>query len=503
MSIHWPIIRRLAAHPLRTAVVDDSRSYRGIDLLVAATHVAAEIERRCASDTVGVLLPCAGAYPICALAGWMLGKTVVPLNFMLKPDEIEYVINDCNADTIVTSRQMLDHMGFCPLVDNVIELEELDFKSVPALRWPATAADDNLAVLLYTSGTSGKPKGVMLTHKNLSANVRQCRNWVGLNPGDAMVGVLPQFHSFGLTVLTLLPLTVGIKAVYTARFKPVKLLELFREHRPRLFVGIPSMYAALANSKSARPEDFESIEFIVSGGEPLPDAVAEQFFGRFGRRIAEGYGLTETAPVSNWCRPHEFKKHSVGMPLPGIDQRIRCIETRRDLPAGEEGEIVMRGPNIMRGYYKMPEETEETFEGDYFRTGDIGTHDRDGHLFITGRLKEMLIVGGENVFPREIEEILNTHPLVFASGVVGRHDDVRGEVPVAFVELCPETGHEVTDEQREALPDELRALCRDRLAGYKAPKEVRILKELPRNPTGKILRRDLRPLVEQDQPATA
>ncbi|MEM9064683.1 MAG: AMP-binding protein [Planctomycetota bacterium] len=497
MSIHWPIIRQLVSHPTRVAVVDDRKAYKGYEILAAATHVAAQIEQRCTSDTVGVLLPCTGAFPICALAAWMTGKTLVPLNFMLKPEELDYVVGDCGADTILTSRAMLDHLGFCPLVKHVIELEDINFKSVPPLKWPVGAEDDDLAVLLYTSGTSGKPKGVMLTHANIQANVAQCEGWVGLHPGDSMVGVLPQFHSFGLTVLTLLPLTVGLKVVYTARFKPMKLLELFREHRPRLFVGIPSMYTALVNSKSATSADFSSIEFLVSGGEPLPDAVSQQWSDRFGGRIAEGYGLTETAPVSNWCRPFEYKRHSVGKALTGIDQRIRCIDSRRDLGVNAEGEIVMKGPNVMCGYYGLPDETSLAFEDGFFRTGDIGKIDADGHLFITGRLKEMLIVGGENVFPREIEEVINRHPKVAASGVVGKDDGVRGEVPVAFVELCEEV------EDREGVDQEVKAYCRENLAGYKVPREVRVLDALPRNPTGKILRRELKPLVSGVAPQAA
>jgi long-chain acyl-CoA synthetase len=229
------------------------------------------------------------------------------------------------------------------------------------------------------------------------------------------------------------------------------------------------------------------VRYVVSGGEPLPDAVAEGFRERFGVTIAEGYGLTETSPVSNWCRPEEYRPHSVGMPLRGVEQRIVDPGSGRVLGMGFDGEVQMRGPNVMRGYYKLPAETCAAFTSDgFFRTGDMGRHDADGHLSITGRIKEMLIVGGENVFPREIEEVLNKHESVAASGVVGRMDPLRGEVPVAFVELKEGAAFDATA---------LKMWCRQSLAGYKVPDDIRRLEALPRNATGKVLRRELKNLV--------
>jgi long-chain acyl-CoA synthetase len=397
------------------------------------------------------------------------------------------VVGDCTTDTVVTVGPMLEFVGRRPSVPNVIEIDKVRMSGVPAPRWPRSASDDELALLLYTSGTSGRPKGVMLTHGNLNANVRQILRWVRFTRAEVLLGVLPQFHTFGLTVLTLLPLSFGCRVVYTARFVPHKLVKLIREHRPTVLVAIPSMYNAMLHVKDAGPEDFASFRYIVSGGEPLPDAVAEGFRERFGVRINEGYGLTETAPVTNWCRPEEYRPHSVGPPLPDIDQRIRDLATGRDLGPGEDGEVVMKGPNIMRGYFRRPEETAAVFDAQgSFKTGDIGRRDEDGHLYITGRLKEMIIVGGENVFPREIEEVLNRHPAVADSGVVGMVDPMRGELPAAFVEL--KEGQRV--EERE-----LTAWCRERLAGYKAPALVRIVEKLPRNPTGKIVRRELKKLL--------
>jgi long-chain acyl-CoA synthetase len=487
MSIHGPILRRLLAHPLRTFITDDSRSYRGIDLLIAATHVAAAVRGKCTTDTLGILAPTSGAFPICALAGWMLGKTIVPLNYLLKPEELQYVVDDCGTDTIIAVKALVDFMGGPPKVKNLMLVDDIPFKSIPEPVWPASASDEDLGVLLYTSGTSGKPKGVMLTHGNVRANIRQCMEWIDIDPSFMFLGVLPQFHSFGMTVLTLLPLTVGCRVVYTARFVPGKIIKLIREHRPTVFIAIPSMYNALLHAKDATPQDFQSIRYVVSGGEPLPQAVFDGYRERFAVTLNEGYGLTETSPVSNWCRPGEWRPHSVGKPMPWMDQRIVEPGTLKRLGPNQDGEVQMKGPNVMRGYFKLPEETAGAFTSDgYLKTGDMGRHDHDGHLFITGRIKEMLIVGGENVFPREIEEVLNRHPAIAASGVVGRMDPMRGEVPVAFVELKESASIEEL---------EVKQHCRKSLAGYKVPDSIRVLPQLPRNPTGKVMRRELKKLV--------
>jgi long-chain acyl-CoA synthetase len=499
MSIHLPILRSLLAHPRRMVVIDDQRSYRSVEILVGALHLADAIERVCRTWTVGVMLPTGGAFPMAALAGWMTGKTVVPLNYLLKPEELDFVVADCETDTVLTAGPMLEFVGRRPHVANIVELDKLSFKGIPEPRWPARADKEDLALLLYTSGTSGRPKGVMLTHGNVSANLRQIAEWVEFTQADVLMGVLPQFHTFGLTVLTLLPLSIGCRVIYSARFIPHRIVKSLREHRPSVLVAIPSMYNALLHVKDAGAEDFKSLRYVVSGGEPLPQAVFDGFRERYGITINEGYGLTETAPVTNWCRPHEWRPHSVGKVLPRIDQRIVDINSRRTLPHGQEGEIIMRGPNIMRGYFKRPDETGAVFERrdvgsgagqSYFRTGDIGRHDDDGHLYITGRLKEMIIVGGENVFPREIEEVLNQHPAVGASGVIGVMDPMRGELPMAFVELKEGAPPAAPD-----LSKQLIQWTRQRLAGYKCPAEVRIIDKLPRNPTGKIMRRELKKLV--------
>lgn len=447
----------------------------------ASRHLARVIEDRTTRANIGVLLPTGGAFPVSLAAIWMLGRTVVPLNYLLSREEIAWIIEHAELDVVVTASGMLEKFG--PLPDGVqaIELDKQHFKGVPPLFRPMKRADDHVAVMLYTSGTSGRPKGVQLTVGNLATNVDQCIRWVNFTKRDCFLGVLPQFHSFGFTVTTLLPMMLGCSVVYTARFQVSRVLELFRRRKPTAIMAIPSMFNALLHSKAATAEDLASIKYIVSGGEPLPDAVYDGFAERFGIRICEGYGLTETAPVTNWARPHEERRGVVGRPLDGVEEVIIDTETGERVAPETDGEIRIRGGNVMVGYYKDPEATEAAFDEDgFFRTGDMGRFSEDGFLSITGRIKEMLIIGGENVFPREIEDVMRQHPAVLDAAVIGVPDPMRGEVALGFVELI---------EGQQADPAEIRQFCRGPLSGFKVPREVRIMDALPRNPTGKIQRR--------------
>lgn len=484
MRLAKAIRRTLMRYAFSTLVVDDFKSWKGIALLVLERHLAKEIAKVSDRKRVGVMLPTSGLTPAALLAVWRLGRVPVPLNYLFPPEDLAFVIDDAEIDTVITVGPMLDFIGGLPEGVKVIRLDQMSFKGLPPRVPVQKVPDDEMGVLLYTSGTSGRPKGVILTAGNLLANVNQVKNWVSFTRSDRMLGVLPQFHSFGLTVLTLMPLSVGCQVIFTAKFHPKKLLELSRKHRPTAFVAIPSMYNALRAVKTATPDDFSSLRFAVAGGEPLPDAVAEGFEKVFGVRISEGYGLTETAPVTNWCRPDEFRPHSVGKSLDGIEERI-VSEEGAILGPNQDGEIRIKGPNVMPGYFNRPEETAAAFDEDgFFRTGDMGRQDEDGFVYITGRIKEMLIIGGENVFPREIEEVLDKHPSVNASAVVGAPDESRGEIAVAFIE---------TVEDEEFDEGALRTFCREHLPQFKVPREIRHIDELPRNPTGKILRRALIP----------
>ncbi|MDG2053619.1 MAG: AMP-binding protein [Phycisphaerales bacterium] len=477
-------LRRLLWRPFRVVAIDDHRSWRGIHLYLGALHLASIIEKATDNQKVGIMLPTSGFFSMSLLATWMLGRTVVPLNYLLSEKERAYICEDAGLDTVITVGQMIEAVGDLPASIKQIRLEDESFKGLPKFRRAARMPDDAKAVILYTSGTSGKPKGVVLTSKNIAANVMQCVEWAELNRQIVFLGLLPQFHSFGFTVMTVLPLMVGCRVVYSARFQPSRVLGLIRKHKPTAMFAIPSMFNALLAAKDAKPDDFEHFIYLVSGGEPLPEAVSEGYQKRFGVTIDQGYGLTETAPVTNWCRPQDRRKGSVGQALPRVEERI--VDTNEVvLGPNEDGEIRIKGPNVMQGYYKLPDETASVFDGDgFFKTGDMGRIDDDGHLYITGRIKEMLIIGGENVFPREIEEVLNAHPDVHDCAVIGQQDPNRGEVPLAFVELLDGA---VFDSMA------IRKFCRNGLPQFKVPREIRRVESLPRNPTGKIMRRMLSP----------
>lgn len=497
MSLLRQILLRGLTRPRRVAITDDQRTYSFFQIFAGAFFAARAIRKATDKPHVGILLPTGGAFPIALLGCWLARKTPVPLNYLLSQAELDHVVADSGVDMIVTAGKMIDaigelgvDLGALPGGPALLKMEEMKFSGLPPLTWPAKLATDDLAVLLYTSGTSGKPKGVMLTEGNLRSNIEDAVAHAGLNDGDIFVGVLPQFHTFGLTVLTLLPLYIGSHVVYTARFNPRKLIKLIKKHQADIMVAVPSMYGALMAVKKTVPEDLASLKTVVSGGEPLPQAVHDGFQEKLGIDILEGYGLTETSPVTNWSRPDRNRLHSVGPALPRV-RNVIVDENNRVLGPDEEGEILITGPNVMKGYYNLPELTAEVMiELDVpglgpsrcFRTGDIGKLDAEGYLFITGRKKEMMIIGGENVFPREIEEVLNGHPSVHASAVIGALCTSRGEQAVAFVEL---------EEGAEFDANALRQHCREGMAGFKVPKEFRHLDKLPRNPTGKIQRRSL------------
>jgi len=485
MALTWSFLKRAK----RVLIEDDSREYRGAELLVAGAHIADVVDGKSGSSRVGILVPTSGAFAAAAYGVWLSGKTIVPLNYLSERETLEYVIDDAGCDLVIASKKLIEHLGYVPSCKNIVYLEDLNFKSLPSPRLPKWTSSEDLAVVLYTSGTSGKPKGVMLTHKNMMSNVAQVHEHIAILPSDVFFGVLPQFHSFGITALTLLPLLFGCKVIYSARFMPKRVVEGIEKHGATIYIGIPSMYNALMTVKSAKADSLKTLRMSLSGGEPLPRDVSDRFFERFGVRICEGYGLTETAPVTNvMLADEESKIGAVGRALPGVIQRIVDPETGEELGADVDGELRIGGPNVMKGYLNLPEQTAEAFdEFGHLRTGDMARIDSEGFLSITGRIKEMLIVGGENVFPREIEEVLNAHPAVGVSGVVGQHDPMRGEVPVGFVEVA---------EGESVDGDELIHWCRDRLAGYKVPRRIVMVEEMPRNATGKVLRRSLSEMLD-------
>jgi long-chain acyl-CoA synthetase len=349
-------------------------------------------------------------------------------------------------------------------------------------KFPSPKADD-LAVLLYTSGTSGSPKGVMLTHGNLQSDVDGAIESAQLKHQHRFLGVIPLFHAFGFTAMMLAPIQLGATIHYIARFSAVATVQAIREHQASLLFGVPSMFGAMLHLKNASAEDFRSIYAIISGGEPLPRALADAFEQRFGVTLYEGYGLSETSPVVALNSPREHRAGSVGKPLSSVQVKI-TDEAGNALSTDEIGEVWLKGPMIMKGYFNLPRETAAALTADgYLRTGDLGKLDRDGFLYITGRKKEMISIAGEKVYPREIEDILLKHPEIAEAVVLGKKDAARGEVIVAFVRPKPE---------QDVKPDQVRDFCRQQgLAQWKCPREVIVMDDFPRSATGKVLKRAL------------
>jgi long-chain acyl-CoA synthetase len=346
-----------------------------------------------------------------------------------------------------------------------------------------TMADDT-AVLLYTSGTTGRPKGAELTHFQLFMNCTTAGGIFGFEPEDIGVAVLPLFHVFGLSSVLNTAVRYGGTIVLVPRFDMEPVIDAIERHRCTIFSGVPTMYFALLNADTSG-RDLSSLRVGISGGAAIPGEVIRAFEEKFpGCVILEGYGLSESASTTTFNVSAEQRKVlSIGKPIWGVEVRV-VDEDDKPLPPGEDhvGEIVIRGHNIMKGYYKKPEATAEAFRNGWFHTGDLAYADEDGYLFIVDRKKDLVIRGGYNVYPREVEEVHTTHPAVAEAAVVGKPDDKLGEEVLAFVALKPGAS---------ATEDELVAYCKERVAAYKYPREVRLVPDLPKGPTGKILKREL------------
>jgi long-chain acyl-CoA synthetase len=346
----------------------------------------------------------------------------------------------------------------------------------------ANRTSEDVAVCLYTSGTTGRPKGALLSHRNLVANLESFRAVLHVTQDDVFLAALPLFHAYGGTVLFLEPLSVGATIVLEPRFVPETILRAMVEQRVTFFAGVPSMYAVLA-AMPRSAVDLSALRLCVSGGAPLSVEVAEAFEARYGLPIYEGYGPTECAPVLTVNPPLGKRKlGSVGPPIPQVELRV-VDEHGTLLPVGEIGEIVARGPNVMQGYLNRPAATAEVLRDGWYHTGDLGRVDEDGYYYIVDRKTDLILVGGLNVYPREVELVLGNHPAVAEVAVIGIPDPVRGEVPKAFV--IPR------DEQQIAVQDLLQ-WCRQRLANYKVPRSIVVVPDLPRTVTGKILKAEIR-----------
>ncbi|MEV6045148.1 class I adenylate-forming enzyme family protein [Streptomyces xanthochromogenes] len=513
----------VARAPEHTALVyfDGRLSYAETDALSdsVAGHLAAR--GLAGGDRVALMLQNTPHFVIALLGAWKAGATVVPLNPMYKSGEVAHVLHDAEVTALLCSDRAWEGYLRDTAADSTVRIAltacEFDLQSLDDERvfggyerLPAPADTDDLvtvarqglkapsdrepsatdtALISYTSGTSGTPKGAMNTHRGITYNAERQRTGHPIAEGSGYFALAPLFHITGMVCELAACVANAGTLILAHRFHPGVVLDAFAEHRPAYTVGPSTAFMALAATPGVTREHFASFEVISSGGAPLPPALVEKFRAGFGPYIRNGYGLTEcTAPCASVPPEKEAPVDpvsgtlSVGVPGPETVVRIVDLEGN-DVPFGEQGEIMVRGPQVVPGYWRRPEATAEAFPDGELRTGDIGFMDRDGWLYVVDRMKDMINASGFKVWPREVEDVLYTHPAVREAAVVGIPDAYRGESVKAYVSLRPGA---------EADPAELAAYCKERLAAYKYPREVEVLAELPKTTSGKILRRELR-----------
>ncbi|MGO9078043.1 MAG: long-chain-fatty-acid--CoA ligase [Streptosporangiaceae bacterium] len=441
-------------------------------------------------DRVAVMLPNVPAFPIAFYGALGAGAVVVTMNPLLMSREIAYYLADSGAKVLLAWHPAAAEAakGAADSGARVIEVIAPDLSDVlagqqPAAAWAARDDEDD-AVILYTSGTTGQPKGAELTHDNLVRNAEiTARTLLQTQPIDVVMGCLPLFHVFGLTCALNAAVASGACLTLLPRFDPVKALEIVGRDKVTVFEGVPTMYAAMLHSPAAQTADVSSLRLCISGGAALPVEILRGFEKKFGCAILEGYGLSETSPVASFNHPNRVRKPgSIGTPIEGVQMRV-IDDAGSPLPVGQVGEIAISGHNIMRGYWNKPAATAEAITDGWFKTGDLARVDEDGYYFIVDRKKDLIIRGGYNVYPREVEEVLYEHPAVAEAAVVGLADEALGEDIGAAVTLKPGA---------TATPEELQAFVRERIAPYKYPRYVWLVPELPKGPSGKILRREVR-----------
>jgi long-chain acyl-CoA synthetase len=440
-------------------------------------------------DRVGVMLPNVPEFPVAYYGVLRAGGVVVPMNVLLKRREIAFYLEDSGARLLLAWHGFAEEAraGAADAGAELVEVEPAVFAATLEELEPspdvAETAEDDVAVLLYTSGTTGKPKGAELTHLNLARNAEiSSRTTCEVDAGDVVLGALPLFHSFGQTVGMNASLRVGACLTLVPRFDPGEALATMQRDGVTHFYGVPTMFGALLHHPERERFDTSALRNCVTGGASMPVEVLRGFEDAFGATVLEGYGLSETSPVA--CSNHpdmERKAGSIGTPIEGVEMRL-VDESDQPVEQGEVGEIVIRGHNIMKGYWQRPEATAEAMRGGWFHSGDMARTDEEGYFYIVDRKKDLIIRGGYNVYPREVEEVLYEHPKIREAAVLGVPHDEWGEEIGAAV---------VLHEGEELSPEEASAYVKDRIAAYKYPRVVWFLDDLPKGPTGKILKREI------------
>jgi long-chain acyl-CoA synthetase len=446
-------------------------------------------------DTVSLLLPNSAECVVAYFACWRMGAVAGPINSLLKADEISYVISNSEAKAILLSSEYL------PIVDTIrSELATLqvvipfDSEAEATKKFtgnetsgvpPASViSSEDEAIIIYTSGTTGKPKGCLLTHLNLVANAKQISSWLGFTEEDRLLSVMPLFHMNAVSVTTMAALYAGGSTVVSPRFSASRFWQIISDYQITSFGSVATMLSMLLGTyPKGVPEGLKTgqLRFAMCGSAPVPAEVLKRFEEIFHCLVIEGYGLSESTCRSTFNPPDERRRPgSCGLPIGNEMQVVN--EEDREVPDGMLGEIVLRGDNILKGYHKNPDATSVAFRNGWFHTGDVGYRDADGFYYIVDRKSDMIIRGGENIYPREIDEVLYQHPAIAAAAAVGVPDPLYGEDVASFI---------VLKEGGEATEEEIIAFCRARLADYKCPKTVRFVEEIPKGPTGKLLKREL------------
>jgi long-chain acyl-CoA synthetase len=490
----------LADNLTRTAEQYGDRPALKLDDLVVTYSELQDGARRVASllkakgvgpgDRVGLVLPNVPPFPVLFYGALAVGAVVVPMNPLLKGREVKYYLEDSGASIVFAWKDMAEEAGkgaeqvgiecvsVGPDLAELLAGHEPDDEVVER-------DDDDTVVLLYTSGTTGQPKGAELTHHNMASNAAtSAETLIELTEQDVVMGCLPLFHVFGLTCGLNASVLKGACLTLIPRFDAAKALEVVGRDEVTVFEGVPTMYAGMLHAETAGSADMSSLRTCISGGSAMPVEVMKNFEDQFDCIVLEGYGLSETSPVASFNKPgQERKPGSIGTEVRGVEMKLLSDEGE-DVPQGEVGEIVIKGENVMKGYWGREEATTEAVQDGWFHSGDLAKVDEDGYFFIVDRKKDLIIRGGYNVYPREVEEALYEHEAVAEVAVVGiPHDDLGEEVGAA-VALKPGAS---------ATESELQEFAKERLAAYKYPRKVWVVEELPKGPTGKVLRREVSP----------
>lgn len=482
-------------HPERPAIRLDDTAMDYATLCDAAQRAAALLRAHgvMPGDRVGLVLPNVPAFPVMFYGAMIAGAVVVPMNPLLKAREVEYYLTDSGARVIVAGQEMADaaRAGATAVGAEALVVGPTGLDLLPDHRAELTErADSDTAVILYTSGTTGQPKGAELTHANLSSNARTwAETLIETVPDDVFVGCLPLFHSFGLTVGLNATVFAGACLTLVPRFDPERVLALIERDRATVFAGVPTMFIGMLHAPNRSAYDAASLRVCLTGGASMPLEVLRGFEEAFGCIVLESYGCSETSPTASSNYPGRPRKPgSIGIPVRGVEFRLLDDDSGAEITAaGEVGEIAIKGENVMKGYWGRPEATAEAIVDGWFRTGDLARRDEDGYYYIVDRKKQLIIRGGYNVYPREIEEVLHEHPAVAEVAVIGIEHPSLGQEIGAAIALKPGATADV---------EELREFAKARVAAYKYPRHIWLVDSVPKGPTGKILHREIQPPVD-------